>query len=194
MKTAPLIAPLAVLALISCKPDRDDVDANATASSAMDAIDNPVVGASTTSDTVSTMTPLQFVNTAAASDTFEIETSRLAVQSASKPAVRDFAKQMVDAHSASSAELKSIATGLTPRLTPMPDMSEVQKGRVEALKTSGEGFDGYYIDRQIEAHEQALAMLKGYAGTAAPGPLRDFAAKMAPKVAEHLAMARKLPR
>jgi predicted outer membrane protein len=61
-----------------------------------------------------------FVNMAAASDAFEIETSKLAVINGASAAVKKFAGQMITAHEGSTAKLKALTETLSPVLTPVP--------------------------------------------------------------------------
>ena len=66
---------------------------------------------------------------------------------------------------------------------------------LDALKAAGpEQFDALYLSQQIPAHEQALAMLQGYAQSGDVAALKDHAAKTAPVVQKHLDRARELSR
>ena len=58
----------------------------------------------------------------------------------------------------------------------------------------GSGFDKMYMDQQVEAHQEALGVMQGYAQSG-PGwqdRIRDAAAKTAPLVKQHLDMAKAL--
>jgi putative membrane protein len=59
-----------------------------------------------------------------------------------------------------------------------------------ALDTGG--FDGRYLQQQIEAHEAALRLESNYAKGGRDQPLRKFAAETAPKVRAHLDLARQI--
>jgi putative membrane protein len=134
-----------------------------------------------------------FANGAAASDAFEIASSKLAADNGSSAAVRKFASQMVDAHTQSTAKLTSIAGGLTPPITPDGTLTSDQQSKLDELKTKkGSDFDQVYVADQVAAHEQALAMLQSYAGSGDVPQFKDFAAGLAPKVAAHLNMAKAL--
>jgi putative membrane protein len=131
-----------------------------------------------------------FVNAAAASDAFEIGSSRLALTKASSAAVKRYAQQMIDAHLASTAKLKTAAAGASPAITPDPTLNAEQASMMATLSTQeGEAFDNAYRIAQVTAHEKTLATLKAY-GTSGDVPgLKAFATETTPVVAAHLNMA-----
>src|SRR6476619_5710209 len=101
-----IIASGAVLALGGC--NKHD-DTNVAAGDNV-VIDNGLMadnGMAANDMAASPLTAQGFVNAAAASDKFEIETSKLAAANASSAAVKKFATQMIAAHTASTAKLKA---------------------------------------------------------------------------------------
>jgi putative membrane protein len=134
-----------------------------------------------------------FVNAAAASDRFEIESSKLAAGSASSAAVKKFATQMISAHSASTAKLKSIVAGMSPAMTPDDTLSADQQQKLDSLKSlKGAAFDSAYASAQVNAHQMTLDMLKNYAASGDNAQLKTFANGMIPTVTAHLNMAKGL--
>jgi putative membrane protein len=134
-----------------------------------------------------------FVNMAAASDAFEIETSKLAVTNGASAAVKKFAGQMITAHEGSTAKLKALTATLSPALTPDPALSAEQQQKLADLKTKqGNDFDTAYAAAQVAGHQQTLDTLKGYAATGDVPQLKTFASGLAPTVAAHLNMAKGL--
>jgi putative membrane protein len=134
-----------------------------------------------------------FVNMAAASDAFEIETSELAVTNGVSAAVKKFAGQMITAHEGSTAKLKALTATLSPALTPNPALSAEQQQKLAELKTKqGADFDTAYAAAQVAGHQQTLDTLKGYAATGDVPQLKTFASALAPTVAAHLNMAKAL--
>ena len=134
-----------------------------------------------------------FVNTAAASDAFEIAAARLALAQSQSASVKSFANQMIKAHTGSTDKLKSVTAGLTPPLTPDPTLTPDQQSMIDGLKSkSGSAFDTAYAASQVAAHEAALAGLKNYAATGDTPALKDFAKGLIPVVTEHLDMAKAL--
>ena len=83
---------------------------------------------------LSPLTAQGFANAAAASDKFEIETSQLAATNASSAAVKKFATQMIAAHSASTAKLKSTLAGQSPAITPDDTLNPEQQSRSTASR------------------------------------------------------------
>ncbi|MEP6983475.1 MAG: lipoprotein [Sphingomicrobium sp.] len=134
-----------------------------------------------------------FANTAAASDRFEIESSRLAGTAGQSAAVKSFAAKMIAAHEGSTAKLKATAGGLTPAVMPTDTLSAAQQADLDSLKNlKGAEFDTAYAAAQVKAHQLALDTLKGYAASGDSPALKDFAKGLVPTVTAHLNMAKSL--
>jgi putative membrane protein len=134
-----------------------------------------------------------FVNAAAASDRFEIESSKLAQTSASSAAVKKFAGQMITDHTASTAKLKGILGGMTPSITPDDTPTPDQQTSLDGLKgQSGAAFDSAYKQAQVDGHQKTLDLLKSYAANGDNAQLKSFAQGLIPKVTAHLNMAKGL--
>ena len=192
IKTLALVS-VAALSLAACGKKAEDttavdnstyanttaMDVNATGSN--DAMAAPASGGQA------------FVNMAAASDAFEIETSKLAVTNGASAAVKKFAGQMITAHEGSTAKLKALTATLSPALAPNPALSAEQQQKLADLKAKqGADFDTAYAAAQVAGHQQTLDMLKEYAATGDVPQLKTFAAGLAPTVAAHLNMAKSL--
>lgn len=134
-----------------------------------------------------------FVNKAAASDRFEIETSKLVASSAASTAVMAFAREMIAAHTASTAKLKAAAAKDPTGIAVNDELSASQKAALEDLKMKkGYIFDAAYIAAQVHGHEQALSELKNYAASGDNAELKAFAQSMVPAATEHLSKAQGL--
>ena len=141
----------------------------------------------------SPLTSQGFANAAAASDRFEIESSKLAAASAQSAAVKSFAAKMITAHTASTAKLKTAAATLSPTVTPDDTLSPDQQQKLDNLKgLHGAAFDSAYGSAQVDAHQAALDALKGYAASGDNATLKDLAKAMVPTVTAHLNMAKSL--
>jgi putative membrane protein len=140
------------------------------------------------------LTPGQtFANTAAASDAFEIETSKLALQLSQSDAVKAFARQMVTAHTTSTEKLKAAAAGVSPAIAPDPTLTPEQQQKLADLKTkTGAAFDTAYAAEQVAGHQATLDALKAYAASPDVAPLSQFATTMVPIVTAHLNMAKSI--
>ncbi len=132
-----------------------------------------------------------FVEKAAISDMYEIESSRLALERSTVQPVKDFAQMMIDAHTATSAELTSLVSGAGVMAPTAMDNDHM--GKLDELRNaSAEDFDDKYIDQQTEAHENALDLLRDYSDDGQNTGLQAFAAKTAPAVEQHLQQVKAL--
>lgn len=143
------------------------------------------------------MTPTNrtaYVEMAASSDMYEIQSSQMAQSRATNPAMQSFAQMMITDHTNTSQQLMaaSQAAGLppmTPRLLPMhADMLSRLQGM------SGAGFDREYARQQLMAHQQALALHSNYSARGDTPALKAVAGAAVPVVSRHLNMVRAWPR
>lgn len=134
-----------------------------------------------------------FANTAASSDVFEIESSRLAADKAASAKVRSFAQTMVEHHTESTAKLQTAAAAATPPITPAAQLSPLQQQTLDGLKAkSGAEFDRAYAAAQVDAHQQTLEALRAYSAGGDVPSLKAFATETIPVVTAHLNMAKGL--
>lgn len=158
---------------------------------------NSTVVATTANDTVAPAAPVSagqtFANTAAASDAFEIETSKLALTNAATPSIRSYAQKMIDAHTDSTAKLKAAAASAAPAITPDATLTADQQQKLAALKAlTGKAFDQAYIADQAAGHQQTLDALRAYSASGDVPQLKAFATTLVPIVTAHLNMAKGL--
>jgi putative membrane protein len=168
-----LIASAASLALAACATDGDMA---------------PTVAAA------GDMTPNQrsaYVEMAAASDLYEIQSSQLALSRAQNADVRAFAQMLMEHHTATSHQVAAAATAAgTP---PSPTLMPVQAEMIAQLQgANGAGFDRIFIRQQVQAHQMALALHSNYASNGDTASLRTVAAAAVPVVRGHLERARAL--
>jgi putative membrane protein len=134
-----------------------------------------------------------FADAAAASDTFEIETSKLAQTKSQSAKVKRFAGEMIKAHTASTAKLKTAAGAASPAITPSPTLTPAQQQTLDALSAkSGADFDKAYADAQRSGHQATLDALKAYSTNGDVPSLKAFATELVPTVTAHLNMAKGL--
>lgn len=134
-----------------------------------------------------------FVMTAAMSDRYEIESSRIALKKATSPEVKRFAQQMIDAHTKTTAMLKAAASSDGVAITPPGQFDAKFQTKIDALNSAdAAGFDNVYVMQQRQAHTETLAMMQGYASGGDKPAIRKFAADTAPKVQMHLKMLGKM--
>jgi putative membrane protein len=138
-----------------------------------------------------TTTSLQgFVTAAAISDMYEVEAGKIAEDRSKNSKVRMFAEHMVMAHTETTDKLKSILASGHGNVTPPAHLDDRHQGMIDELRgAKAEDFDGRYLAQQIDAHKEALILMKGYAKSGDVAAVRHFAAKTAPVVQSHLNMA-----
>lgn len=135
----------------------------------------------------------KFANAAAASDTFEIESSELAQANSQSASVKKFATSMIKAHTDSTEKLGQAASAASPAIIPKPLLTDDQQRTLDMLKgKKGADFDAAYIEAQTKAHQETLDKLKVYSASGDVPSLKEFAAKLIPVVTGHLNMAKGL--
>jgi putative membrane protein len=135
----------------------------------------------------------KFLNSAAEAGQFEIEASRLASMKATNQDVKLFAQQMISDHEAAAEKLSAAAIA-SGRMPVPAAMNDAQTRKLEELKlAAGPDFDKLYIEQQLKAHEEAVALFSNYA--AANGDddnIRRFAKETLPLLEAHLSHVRGL--
>ena len=100
---------------------------------------------------------------------------------------------MVAAHTESTAKIKAAAKAASPAITPDATLTKDQAEDLAELKTlKGAAFDKEYIDGQVDAHEDALDLMRKYAADGNVVSLKQAAGEIAPVVEKHLSSARAL--
>ncbi|MGN7291408.1 DUF4142 domain-containing protein [Rhizobium sp. SAFR-030] len=133
-----------------------------------------------------------FVMKASASDMFEIESSKLALQKGND-ATKTFAQQMITDHEKTTMELKGLIDGGKVKGAPVTALPEDHREEVDDLaKLNGAEFDEEYIDDQVDAHEDAVDLFRRYAAEGENADLKAWAAKTLPALEHHYKMAQDL--
>lgn len=186
MKHSALVA-LSVIALgLSACGNRSEPSPEATTAGDM-TLDT------STADATAASPAQSFADAAAASDAFEIETSRLAAEKASSAKIKAFAQEMIKAHTDSTAKLTTAAAAATPPVTPAPQLNPMQQQTLDSLRTkSGADFDTAYKQAQVDAHQATLDALKVYSASGDSPSLKAFAGELVPVVTAHLNRAKGL--
>ena len=164
---------------------------NETVSAAKDAVAGGIgtVSAELTSSTKG------FVENAALSDMYEVQAAQIAAMRAKMPELKKFAQQMADAHMQTTDQLKGILAKSSPSYAPPAQLDSRHEGLIDDLKgAKDEDFDGRYIAQQINAHNEANILMRGYAKDGDNVDLKMFAAETQPKVQMHLDMINDIDR
>ena len=124
-------------------------------------------------------TSTDFVNTAAWGDKFEIDSSNLALGKSADQRVKDFATALIADHSKSSNELLNAAKAAGLSVTPPVAHDPRHQPMIDALtQIDGKDFDAQYLDDQLHAHEEAVALFTAYSNQGDNAKLKDFATKL----------------
>ena len=138
------------------------------------------------------MSAADFIQTVAASDAFEIQSSELAAQRAARQDVKELAAQMVTAHRQTTQELTQL-TAANNLSAPTPQLNAMQQTSLDNLRNqTGNAFADAYLDAQVGAHENAVRAFEQYASAGEAGPLRDWAQRTLPALRQHLQHAQGL--
>lgn len=131
-----------------------------------------------------------FVGKISAANAFELAAAGLAAQRAAKRDVKDFAAQMLRDHGKAADDLKRALSKAGQALTPASGPSPEQQQALDRLRSADPtSFDAAYMDGQVQAHLQALALVQAYAQNGDNVALRSFASQAAPVIQGHYEMA-----
>jgi putative membrane protein len=182
--------PVAALAALAAGCASHNIGAPGTSLHSADA-----AGGAAAAMDMSDMTPeaaMPYVMMAGASDLFEIQSSQMAVQRATRPEVRQYAQMLIQHHQMTTQQVMAAAraAGLNPR---PPMLLPMQRQMLAQLRgASGGNFDRVYITQQVPAHEMALALHSNYASRGDRPQLRAVAGQAVPIVTQHLQQAQQM--
>ncbi len=134
----------------------------------------------------------QFAVQVTRSDLFETETSRLALQKARRPEVRQYAQRMIDYHGADSQQVRRLAGN---KGIALPSSIEPQQQRILADLESaspGASFERQYLAGQIDGHVATEGSYRSEIAGGTDPDLKAVAQQGLPEIERHLADARRL--
>lgn len=148
------------------------------------------LGGSVLAEDKKPITDAEFVTKAASGGMFEVESSKLAKDGASAPEVKKFADQMIADHGKANKELMELAkkAGLEVP-TKMLDPDQKLYDKVKAAK--GAEFGKAYMDAQVKAHDDAVALFTAAVKDVKDPGLKAFAEKTLPVIKAHQEHAKK---
>jgi putative membrane protein len=136
---------------------------------------------------------LSFIQQAAESNQFEIQSSQLALQKSKNAELKKFAQRMIDDHTKIADELKAL---LAKANIPVPEIQLGPQDQALLAKLKNEkeaAFDRTYVMDQRKGHIQAVNLVEAYAKNGEIPALKQFASKILPTLKEHLKLAQQLP-
>jgi putative membrane protein len=200
MRIAAFAAAVSFAALAACSPHSSDQAGDTNVMMANDSLmantmaaDDGMMNAVADNDAAALPTDATtFIKTAAASDLYETESSKLALDKSKNKQVRDFAQMMITDHAKTTQGVKDAAAKANLTVPP-PALSTEQQQMMDMLKPlSGTEFDTTYLQQQLTGHQQALALMQNYAESGDTPALQDAARTAIPIVQKHLARLQEL--
>jgi putative membrane protein len=127
-----------------------------------------------------------FLNSVAAGNQFEIDSSKLALSRSKSDAVKRFAQRMVDDHTEAAGKFKIAVT--EAKLTPPSEKLDAKHQAVfDSLTAANDAsFDKLYIDAQYKAHVETVDLFKAYAKGGDNARMKQFANELLPTLQAHL--------
>jgi putative membrane protein len=132
-----------------------------------------------------------YMQMAASSDLFEIQSGQMAAQMSQNASVRSFGNMLVSHHTHTTSQIAAAAqaAGLVP---PPPALLPNHQAMLDQLRAAGPNFDVAFRDVQVQAHQEALALHQNYANGGDQPALRTVAGAAVPIIQQHLASAQAL--
>ncbi len=128
--------------------------------------------------------PAAFAQAAGSANMFEVESSQLALDKASRDDVKAFARQMIADHTAAGEKMKAAAA--EDGVTPPTAMAAKDQATLETLQgTDGKAFDTAYLDAQATGHDEAVALFQSFSKSGKDSALKTFAAATLPTLEAH---------
>lgn len=129
-----------------------------------------------------------YVKMAADSDNYEIQSSKVALGKSKSPEVKGFAKQMIADHMQTTKALMAALKNDDRTIArPSTMLSSANASKVQLLKKAPKGsFDQLYMQQQMQSHQTAWSLHKGYATEGTDPALKQVASTAVPVVERHL--------
>ncbi|WP_372624030.1 DUF4142 domain-containing protein [Falsiroseomonas sp.] len=133
----------------------------------------------------------RFVELVTIGNNFEIQSSQILLTRSTHPQIRDFAQRMVEQHTALNNELSAMPEASTRTPAALDDR---HTGKLLTLQRQEDVdmLNRYYVQQQIEAHEEAVEAYEAYAAQGEVAALKTYAQRHLPAIRQHLQAARTL--
>jgi len=126
----------------------------------------------------------------------EIDAGNMAKSKATNGDVKEFAGDMVKAHTQMLNDGKALATkaSITPNTAAADSVTAANKAAGDKLASTAKGaaFDKAYIDAQVMGHQSALANVQAGAAAAQNADLKKMLTDAQPEIQKHLDKAKSL--
>ncbi|MCU0352440.1 MAG: DUF4142 domain-containing protein [Cytophagales bacterium] len=127
----------------------------------------------------------EFMVEAASSGMLEVQLANMAMQKASSPQVKEFARMMIEDHGKANKELKALAASKNIVL-PTALIDEHQSVANDLKDETGKDFDEEFMEKMNAAHKKDVEMFEKASKDGQDPDIRSFAAKTLPTLRNHL--------
>lgn len=139
-----------------------------------------VAGTDGTAGTLS-MPTQTFAQDVAISDMYEVQSGQIAAMRSHSPDIQQFAQQMVDANTQNLNQLKRLMAKEAAGTEAPTQLDQTHQALLDDLQAANDQqFDPRYIAQQIDQHNQALILMRGYIKAGDDSGLKDFARQALP--------------
>jgi putative membrane protein len=134
---------------------------------------------------------VDFMQTATAFSVFEMQAGQIATQRAASPEVAQFGRHLVIDHTHHNRSLRELGE---QKFMVLPDsMGQEQMAfRDHFRKFTGEAFDRVFVLKQIQVHEEAVALYEQASREVPDQAIQKWARDVLPTLRQHLDQARLL--
>jgi putative membrane protein len=134
------------------------------------------------------MSATDYVRLAADGDNYEIQSSKVALMRSKRADVKSLARQMITDHMQTSKSLMAALSNADRKITPpSTTLSDANMSKIQLLKKAPRAsFDNLYLQQQMQAHQMAWSLHKGYATDGTDPALKQVASTAVPVVEMHL--------
>lgn len=134
-----------------------------------------------------------FVKVVSSSNEFEIRSSELAKQNAGTDRIKKVAEMIIADHTKAGEKLKATLAAKNASAAEPVKLAPKHQKMLEQLEAAkGKDFDALYIDMQAQAHMEAVALFRTYAGSGDDQSLVGFAKETLPRLQTHLSHVKML--
>jgi predicted outer membrane protein len=153
-------------------------------------------GAAAAARAPATLTDNNILARVAQDDWLEVQVAGLAIGKITSPALKDFARQIRDNHSAGESDARRLSQSLkVPEQPAATDTTKLHQQNLVAALTKlpkGTTFDTTYVRHLVDGHVAMLRDLNAMEGKATHAEVKKLLAAAKPEVQRHLNRAREI--
>ena len=129
-----------------------------------------------------------FLTQTISSNQFEIQSSQLAKEKDQEAAIVEVADMIIADHTKAGEKLEALLADHPAKPTEPAALSPKHQKMLDQLQAAeGADFKALYLDMQVQAHMEAVALFRTYAGSGDDQTLVGFARETLPALETHLA-------